>query len=157
MSKNATRPHFRPSNARKVQLFIGFACSPGLDFSSSLMKKCNPSILEASRPWHRRLPKTLLGRAQETPQKAVIDQLFASGRPRRAPSEFIFGPEGAQEALEADPAMTGAATWRARAVPIASEAPPRQFWSSSWLLWGNSNVFKACLSDRRVKVRGSTA
>ena len=161
MSKNATLPHFRPSNARKVQRFIGFACSPELDFSSSLMKKCNPSILEASRPWHRRLPKTVLGRAQETPQKAVIDQLFASGRPRRAPSEFIFGPEGAQEALEADPGMPCAATWRARAVPIASEAPPRpqrgNFGHHFGYFWGSkSNFFKGCLSYRRVTVRGST-
>ena len=144
-----------------MQPFIGFACSQELDFSSSLMKKCNPSTLEASRPWHRRLPKTFLGRAQGTPQKAVIDQLFASGRPRRAPSEFIFGPEGAQEGLKAIPAMTGAATWRARAVPIASEAPPRpqrgNFGHHFGCFWGStSNFFKGCLSDRRVTVRGST-
>ena len=106
-------------------------------------------------------PGGLLGRAQETPQKAVIDQLFASGRPRRAPSEFIFGPEGAQEGLKGDPAMTGAATWRARAVPIASEAPPRpqrgNFGPHFGCFWGSkSNFFKGCLSYRRVTVRGST-
>ncbi len=61
-------------------------------------------------------------RSRKTPQKAVIDQLFASRRPRRAPSEFIFGPEGAQERLWADPGSANAPTWRARAVPEASEA-----------------------------------
>ena len=105
-------------------------------------------------------PGGLLGRAQETPQKAVIDQLFASWRPRRAPSEFIFGPEGAQEGLKADPGTTCAATWRARAVPIASEAPPRpqrgHFGHNVGYFWGSNRTFSrvaSAIAGLRLEVR----
>ena len=89
MSNYATLPHFRPSFARKVQPFIGFACFPGLSFSSYFMEKCKTSTLGAARLWHRRLPKTL-------PEASL-------GGPKRPPRRLLsinFSPQGAPAARQ---------------------------------------------------------